>query len=111
MTKSDFREKWGPEWAALIASPMWQDALTTAESEIGLFKVASLPDEDLLKYGPLLLKGMQAHNKLELTLSTLADKPFEFVQLPEEYPDPVREARELANPPAQPKKPRKKKTP
>lgn len=108
MTREDFRQKWGQPWSALIASAMWQDAMATAEGEIGLFRVAGITDDEIERHGHLTLKAMQAHNKLELTLSTLAEKPFEFATLTEDYPDPAVEANALANPP---KKPRKKKTP
>lgn len=110
MTRAEFREKWGSQWSAFIASPMWQDAIATAESEIGLFRVAGITDAEIEAHGHLTLKAMQAHNKLELTLITLAEKPFEFANLQETYPDPAAEANELAHPsPA--RKTRKKKTP
>lgn len=110
MTRSDFREKWAAQWAALIASPMWLDALAAAETEIRRFSVAGLTDEEIERHGHLTLKGMQAHAKLEVTLTTLAEKPFEFANLEATYPDPAAEAHALENPlPA--KKTRKKKTP
>lgn len=99
MTRSDFREKWGPQWAALMASPMWLDAIATAEAEIGIFRVASMTDDEIQKHGHLAVKGMQAHAKLELTLSILAEKPFEFAPVKEDYPDPVVEANLLLHPP------------
>lgn len=108
MTRKEFCQKWGSAWAAFIASPMWQDAIATAETEIGLFRVAGITDDEIEKHGHLTLKAMQAHNKLELTLATLAEKPFEFATLTEDYPDPTMEAHLLENPP---KKPRKKKSP
>ena len=113
MTKEEFRERWGQQWAALIASPMWQDAMTTAESEIGVFRVASISDEDIERHGHLIVKGMQAHSKLELTLTTLAKKEFEFASLDTTYPDQAQEAdaeaRRLEAAQNQTKKPRKKK--
>lgn len=110
MTKAEFREKWGPGWAALIASPMWQDAITTVESEIGMFQLAGMTDEEIERHGHLKLKAMQAHIRLESTLVSLAEKPFEFANLTEEYPDPVAEEHALANPTPAPKT-RKKKNP
>lgn len=88
---------------------MWQDAIAAAESEIGLFRVAGITDEQIEAHGHLTLKAMQAHNKLELTLTTLAEKPFEFANLQETYPDPAAEAHALENPPK--KTTRKKKSP
>lgn len=110
MTRSDFREKWGSPWAALVASPMWQDALVIAEEELRVFKINGLTDDQIEAHGHLTLKAMQGHTRLENTLATLADKPFEFTALVEDYPDAVKEAHDLANPPAAPKC-RKKKTP
>lgn len=110
MTRSDFREKWGSPWAALVASPMWQDALSAAEEELRVFKINGLTDEQIEAHGHLTLKAMQGHTRLETSLSTLAVKEHEVTQLPEDYPDPIKEAHDLANPPAAPKR-RKKKTP
>lgn len=114
MTRSEFREKWGNPWAALIASPMWRDAIAAADAEIRVFQVAGLTDEQIEQHGHLALKGMQAHCKLELTLATLAEKPFEFAQLEQTHPDPIAEADAEAKRLAgltQPTKPRRKKKP
>lgn len=115
MTRTEFREKWGPQWSALIAGPMWGDAIATAETEIGLFRVAGITDEQIERHGHLTLKAMQAHNKLELTLATLAVDDLPPTQLEVSYPDPVKEAdaeaRRFESFHKPTSKPRKKKTP
>lgn len=109
MTKEEFRAEFGAQWSALVTSPMWQAALALAEEETQVFAINSLTDEEIEKFGHLRLKGMQGHTRLESVLVSLAKKPFEFTNLPEDYPDPVVEANLLENPPT--KKPRKKKSP
>lgn len=110
MTKEQFRSEFGAQWNAVVSSPMWAAAMALAEEDLKVFKINSLTDDEIEKFGHLKLKEMQGHTRLESALATLAVKPFEFATLQEDYPDPAAEANALANPPPS-QKTRKKKTP
>jgi hypothetical protein len=97
MTKVDFRLKWGPQWDALVHSQMWEDAMTTAEQESSILRFSHLTNEQIDKEGAFVLKGMQGWMKFASELEALADKPLQYEpNVPVTYPDPIKEANELA---------------
>jgi len=114
MTKEQFRSEFGAQWNAVVSSPMWAAAMALAEEDLRVFKINTLTDAEIQQFGALKLKEMQGHTRLESALSTLAVKPFEFVQLEQTHPDPIAEADAEAKrleALSHPQKSRKKKSP
>lgn len=109
MTLSDFKKKWGEQWATIVRGEMWRDALTVSDSKSNVFRVANLSPEYIKDVGSELLATQKGYAIAVHTLTHLhefADLDFKAAPT-EDYPDPVKEFQDLN--PAASKPPKKKK--
>jgi DNA-binding ferritin-like protein (Dps family) len=90
MTKQQFKKKHGAEWAKLVRSEMFNDAIETLETAAVELKVLDLSPKDVHDFGPQIVAAQQGFLSYANALSTLHEPPKkEITDLgPAQYPNP-----------------------
>jgi hypothetical protein len=90
-----FQNQFGRDWAELVGTPAFSAALALAHSE-RIQKITILTDDEIAMRGQIILADLRGHLLYESALLGLHEKKeFVFQSLgEEEYPDPIKEARE-----------------
>jgi hypothetical protein len=94
MDISAFQKKWGVQWASLVKSEMFSDALEAVAGTSRSLRIKNLDDQKIKDFAEIILSRQQGFVEFSELLQTLHNRPSldGFARVAEEYPDPITEA-------------------